>query len=254
MPIKDSNSNIASISGRLLDKNKSSWIGNGVKFSNPEVISTSLTGISNWNTATPFSVNVIFEPNKSNSFQEVINNRHVGSGPENCFSISIRTDGTLWIALQNAGVSADLVVVPYDLNIVNVLTMTYSGSVIKAYKNGIFVGQVSSSRIIGSTNVYLGRVGGAVSQGLEGKIYDAKIFSKELTQSEVSHLYSTRGCDVPPTAISNTILNLKLEEKSGTTAVDKSGNSYNGTLTNFANTSLGSSNAHVDYLGRSITS
>lgn len=249
MPIRDSNSNIASINGKLLDKNKNSWIGNGILFTGGEVIKIPLTGVSNWNTSTPFSVNVIFVQKNNSDYQNIISNRVTGSSGEICFAISCRLDGTIWVTLLDAGIEGDNLIVPYNLNEITVITLTYNGTLIKAFKNGVLFGQIASTRIIGSNNVFLGRIGNVPSQGFKGIIYDAKIFSKELTQQEVSHLFVTKGADVPATALSDLILNLKLQEKSGTTATDTSPNSYNGTLTNFTNTALGASNVHVDYRG-----
>lgn len=249
MPIKDNNSSIVSINGKLLDKNRNSWIGNGILFTGKEVIKTPLAGVLNWNTTTSFSVNVIFVQKNNLDYQNIISNRVTGSAGEICFSVSCRLDGTIWVTLQDAGIAGDILIVPYNLHEITVITLTYSGTLIKAYKNGILFGQIASTRTIGSNNVFLGRIGNSDSQGFRGIIYDAKIFSKELTQQEVSHLFDTKGTDVPVTALSDLILNLKLEEKSGTIALDKSINSYNGTLTNFTNTSLGTSNAHVDYTG-----
>lgn len=254
MPIRDSNSNIASINGKLLDKNRNSWIGNGVLFTGAEVIKTPLTRVLNWNIATPFSVNVIFVQKNNSGYQEIISNRVTGDYGEFCFSISCRLDGTIWVNLQEAGIIGDNLIVPYNLNEVTSITLTYSGALIKAYKNGVLFGQVASTRIIGSNNCFLGRIGNVSGQGFKGIIYDAKIFSKELTQQEVSHLFVTKGADVSATALNDLILNLKLQEKSGTTAIDASPNSYNGTLINFTNTTLGTSNAHVDYRGIPIKS
>ncbi|WP_264524804.1 LamG domain-containing protein [Flavobacterium sp. N502536] len=165
-------------------------------------IKTPLTRVLNWNTATPFSVNVIFVQKNNSGYQEIISNRVTGIMVI-FFSISCRLDGTIWVNLQEAGIIGDNLIVPYNLNEVTSITLTYSGALIKAYKNGVLFGQVASTRIIGSNNCFLGRIGNVSGQGFKGIIYDAKIFSKELTKQEVSHLFVTKGADVSATALSD---------------------------------------------------
>ena len=93
----------------------------------------------------------------------------------------------------------------------------------------------------------------AYQDQLNGTIYDIKIFNKTLTQAEVTYLNQTKCQMIPSTAITNCIIDMRFEDKQGTTAIDRSGNNYNGTLTEFTNTTLGASNSWVDKYNNSIT-
>ena len=81
---------------------------------------------------------------------------------------------------------------------------------------------------------------------------DFKLFRKELTQLEVTKLYQTQGQLIPSTAQANLLADWRFEDKQGTILKDYSPNNYNGTLTNFSNTTLGVNNAWVNKYGNSI--
>ena len=78
-----------------------------------------------------------------------------------------------------------------------------------------------------------------------GGIYDLKIFNKELTALEVRYLYHTQNQLIPLSAMSSLQADWRFNQRSGNTLKDYSPNGYNGTLTNFDNTSLGVNNAWV---------
>lgn len=96
-------------------------------------------------------------------------------------------------------------------------------------------------------------LGSSISGGFANcQVFDVKIFNKELTSVEVAYLNGNKQL-IPSSCVANLVADLRFNDKSGTVAKDKSGNGYNGTLTNFANTSLGAGNAWVDQYGNSIT-
>ena len=108
------------------------------------------------------------------------------------------------------------------------------------------------------TNIEIGRIWGGIT-GIEGYaneiIYDLKVFNKPLTQAEVTELYLKQGQIVPSTAIVNLQLDMRFNDKSGTIALDRSGNNYHGTLVNYAagTTDLGATNSWCDKYGNSLT-
>ena len=253
MLIKDSSNNVIVKNTKFVNRDRSCWIENGIKFNGNQVIKTALTGVTNWNTSTPFSYNVIFRPTQVGQYQQILNNWVSSAIHANIFTLDLRLNGTLWVTCQVAGVTGDLIEIPYKVNEDIAITMTLDGQTLKAYKNGIFYGSIACSRIIGDSNIVnIGSVGNRQSYSYDGFIYDLKIFKKTLTVDEVFSLYNTRGKLVPLTALNDLLLNYDFEEKSGTNAYDKSGNLYNGTLENFTKTSLGEGNCHVDYTGQSI--
>jgi len=87
------------------------------------------------------------------------------------------------------------------------------------------------------------------------RMYDLKVFNKELTQAEVTELYNKQGQIVPASAMSSLQLDYRFNNKSGTVLTDKSINGYNGTLVNYAagTTTLGATNSWCDKYGNAIT-
>jgi hypothetical protein len=83
-------------------------------------------------------------------------------------------------------------------------------------------------------------------------IYDLKIVNKALSTGEATQLYESFGTNLTGLT-SNIVANYDFNQKQGNTLIDKSTNNLNGTLTNFANTSLGVNNSWVNSLGGSIT-
>lgn len=85
---------------------------------------------------------------------------------------------------------------------------------------------------------------------IDGSIFDAKIYNVALSDNDILKMHKHNSTIHP---INGLKLSCNFSEKSGVTANDKSGNGYNGTLTNFANTSLGVNNQWVNYLENPIT-
>jgi len=147
-----------------------------------------------------------------------------------------------------------ITIVKVGHNLINWKCFVNGSEVIISIANNVY--NVSSSY---SNNAYIGIYGSDVEGAAEllrksdNPIYDLKVFNKELTQEEVTELYIKQGQIIPSTAISNCVLDMRFDDKSGTIAKDKSGNNYNGTLTNFTNTSLGAGNSWCDKYGNSIT-
>lgn len=88
---------------------------------------------------------------------------------------------------------------------------------------------------------------------LTQQVNDIKIFNSYLSDADITSLYNTKCQIVPSIAASSLVISYKLDDKSGATAKDNSGNGRNGTLANFISTSLGASNAWVDKYGNPIT-
>lgn len=114
---------------------------------------------------------------------------------------------------------------------------TYSGggsyTNINLYVDGALVSMSGSTQ---GTYVAMHNTSGAVQLGklnittpdyANGLIAEAQIWDKELSADEMSNLYNT-GALAPNTA--NTVMNLPLEEGSGTSVADASGNGHSGTI------------------------
>lgn len=127
----------------------------------------------------------------------------------------------------------------------------------KIYYNGNLLLTTTQKQFGPNNNLEIGGGGGGnggtANQYFDGIIYDTKIFDKALTQAEIDNLYNFKGNIIPSTAQANLVANYSFNQKSGTTLIDSSGNSNNGTLTNFANTTASAGNAWVDSNGNPIT-
>jgi hypothetical protein len=120
--------------------------------------------------------------------------------------------------------------------------MTYDGSTLTLYHNGVSVGTQSASGNITSTTeaFYMGNlVFQSTNFYLGGQLDDVTLWSKSLTSTEVSNLYN--NCSIDLTASG---LQLAYEFNQGTaggnnssitTAIDSKGN-INGTMNNFSMT------------------
>jgi hypothetical protein len=97
----------------------------------------------------------------------------------------------------------------------------------KIYENGLMIAEdIASADFQGSGNFTIGEFWVGFPYGSEvfnGKIDDARVYGRALIPDEVSQLYSLSG---------EPIAHWKLDENTGTTANDSSGNGNTGTLTN----------------------
>jgi hypothetical protein len=85
---------------------------------------------------------------------------------------------------------------------------------------------------------------------LSGTVYDFKLFTKSLTQTEVTELYNSRCTQIPSTASSSLLINYLFNQNSGLLLSDISGNSYTSNLINYTagDVTIGSTNKWVyDY-------
>ena len=111
---------------------------------------------------------------------------------------------------------------------------TFSDSTLKIYIDGSEVSPTKSVDNAMSTlynppdNVLLGAMDSGAAQLLNGGLFGVVVFSDGLTANEVSWLYSFGESGVDPT-MANCLGYYKLDEQSGSTAYDSSGNGNDGT-------------------------
>jgi hypothetical protein len=99
---------------------------------------------------------------------------------------------------------------------------------VKAYFNGVQTGNTLTGLgtwvgNLSSTNTMIGATGSVVTDPWSGAINDVKLFNRALSPAEISTMY---GAAPGPVAY------WKLDEHTGTSAFDSSGNANTGTLTN----------------------
>lgn len=110
------------------------------------------------------------------------------------------------------------------------LVCVIDGADSKFYKNGSDVTSTVPNTTVSSTseNLILGRYSSVAIRHFNGSIFDLRIFDKALTTSEITDLYNHKV----NVATSNLVAHYKMDETSGTTAFDSSGNDNHGTITN----------------------
>ena len=107
------------------------------------------------------------------------------------------------------------------------IVLTFNKPTVSFYVNGVLVGTttrnstpgVNASTLIGSNWVYQG--GYTPSNDFNGSLDEVRIYNRALSASEVSQLYNWAP---------GPVVHLQMDENSGTTAHDSSGNSNNGTV------------------------
>ncbi|MEM6810912.1 MAG: LamG domain-containing protein [Pseudomonadota bacterium] len=92
-----------------------------------------------------------------------------------------------------------------------------------------------------STNLNIGNKSDTSNREFDGSIDDVRIYGRALSASEILELYELRG-----TLGTGLVGYWRLDETSGTTAIDSSGNNNNGTMENGMNASNDSVDGKVD--------
>lgn len=136
---------------------------------------------------------------------------------------------------------------------------SFNASNWKIYINGVLVAttvQVNSIITGRNTNstyplLFGNLAADDLSYDFNGIIWSARMFNRNLTQLEITKLYTTSNRLLPTSAVSAVIEHWDFEASSGTTLTGDNGN--NGTLTGMT-TGLGSTNQHVDCYSNAITS
>ena len=136
---------------------------------------------------------------------------------------------------------------------------TYDGDTISLYINGELVETSLVSSTISPTTGLTARIGDLAYGGgrqFDGKIDDVRVWSTALDGSTIQDWMCRRVTKDHPN-YSNLAGYWKLDEDSGTTASDESGNGLNGTLTNgpgitFSGATIGDFSAHT-YGGTSVS-
>jgi len=138
------------------------------------------------------------------------------------------------------------------------LAASQTGTRVKCYLDGVYLPVFSGSETFSTISslpnhiAYVGKLLGTNPYRFKDIIFDLKVFNKGLTDNEILYLYNTQCQMIPPTAITNCVLDIRFEDKQGLTSKDISGNGYNGALTGFTGTTLGVTNAWVNKYGSSI--
>jgi hypothetical protein len=114
----------------------------------------------------------------------------------------------------------------------NKLDMTFDGTTLKGYVNGVSIGSIAASFDFSTASGLLNLFKhSAASQYAEGAMAGFKIFNTALTAAQVADLYLNPEKIVPDGVASSALkLWLPMMEGAGTTAYDGSGNGNDGTI------------------------
>ena len=222
--------------------------GDGVKFSNSNI-----------------NCGNIFELNGDWTFSTIVSFRDVPSGYSNFIihkGLITQTGFQMYIdknqfkyRTMNAGVYATSGYSNtnfFSFNTIYHITFTKSGNYVYSYLNGVIKQnqqELHSTYITSTTPIYLGS-GGSITNYSFLTIYDIKIYNRVLTDVEILRMYLTMN---QMRSDNGLMLDYRFDQKSGTVLKDYSTNGYNGTLTNFGNTSDLGGGAWVNKYGNTIT-
>ncbi|MDO8429065.1 MAG: DUF2341 domain-containing protein, partial [Candidatus Daviesbacteria bacterium] len=119
---------------------------------------------------------------------------------------------------------------------------TYDGTTMKLYVDGVLDSELARSGAINSNSgsLTIGAWNSGSTAWFNGKLDDMRIYNRALSAGEVSQLYNFAP---GPVGYWN------LDEKTGTSAFDKSGNANTGTLTNTPTWTTGKYGAGINFAG-----
>lgn len=111
------------------------------------------------------------------------------------YAIQQRNNGTFWVSVGIWGVGGETVSnISYTTNQWLNITMTYNGTTITAYRNGVLFGTSASTRTFTEGTLTLGKGAINASEHFTGNISMVSLYSRALAAAEVSQNFNaTRG-------------------------------------------------------------
>jgi hypothetical protein len=177
---------------------------------------------------TAFSIVLWYKPLVIDALDRVVDN--LDSGPTNGFSIlhGVATAQVNFQIYNTTNIQANIISTQMKKGEWNFIVATYASNSVKLYVNGVQQGATDTSATMTAPTgrIYIGRRSSAASNFTKAVVRDFAVYSKVLTATEISALY--RAGDF--TSISALDIWYKLDELSGTTATDSSGNARTGAL------------------------
>jgi hypothetical protein len=204
-------------------------VGNGLSFdgSNDSVYVSRATSLNAATAGITVSAWVYRNANTQGFVSAV--SRQQGTTYYETFYLGFENGNYRWFVNTTSGYSDVTLGGPAPVNQWIHLVGTYDGSTVKLYANGVlqFSSPHSGTIPTDTTGLTIGAkyhdAAHTPADAFNGKIDEVNVYTQALTAQDVAALYQTR---------SGPIVRLKLDETSGTTASDSSGNSNNGTLQN----------------------
>jgi hypothetical protein len=152
--------------------------------------------------------------------------RFITHSQNNDFWIGINSTNFTAFIYDGSGVYAQAVAYSSYINTWVHITGTFDGKRLKLYVNGVLSADASAGSINyegGDARSVIGSYADGTGGYLTGKVDDARLYNRALSNSEILTLY-----DWAP----NPVGHWKMDEGTGTTANDVSGNGNSGTFTN----------------------
>lgn len=107
------------------------------------------------------------------------------------YAIQQRNNTTFWVAVGIWGVATEVVSnIPYTINQWINLTLTYNGSTLSGYKNGILFGTTPCSRSFSAGSLIVGAGPRGQSEHFSGSISTVQIYNRALTAAEVQQNFN----------------------------------------------------------------
>jgi len=178
--------------------------------------------------STAFSVSMWFQPRTGGANNDRIID-WADAGPVNGFSMVLGTAAStanITFTVYDAVGAVAAIIAPCVFGGWNHLVATYAVNSVKFYLNGVQVGVTDTVATMTTATAALaiGKRATGATNFARGNIRDVIIHSRVISQTEITGLYYSNVIPTSPDVY------LKFDELSGTTALDSSTNSRNGTI------------------------
>jgi hypothetical protein len=221
-------------------------LGYGLKFNPSNLNYTKIPYNIAFEQTGSYSVSIFFLLNaysSTNGYTALFSNYNE---PFRGLLLAVLNDGRLYIITTNETFSVNKL----NINRLHHVLITFDTvtSKMSIYINGNLDSiQPCNNTVLSSHGIYIGNESDVVSAHLDGYVMGASYFNDYLTNSEIKYLINYEG-SIPPSAASKCIVDLKLNNRSGTTITDDSGNGFNGSLINYpaGTTDIGPTNSWID--------
>ena len=249
-------------------QNGSTWttgkFGTGVKFdgSNDVVYVSSPTALNTVKTGVTVSAWVYRNANQSGDVSVV--SREVGKTWYEHYYLGFKDGKSQWYVNTSSGYSNMGLGATAPVGQWTHVVGTYDGSTVRFYVNGVqqYSTPHSGTFATDTTGLTIGAnhngANHAAEEAFNGNIDEVNVYAYALSAQEVTQLYQATSSGAPsspsaPASGTTPVVKYALDEGTGTTAADSSGNGYNAVLQNGPTWVSGTSGTALNFDGRDDT-
>jgi hypothetical protein len=132
-------------------------------------------------------------------------------------------NGKMWLGIGNQYIGIESNILNKDANISNHYVMSFNGTKLDVYQNGVFIASINGTDTSGT--IYIGAASGGYTEYFSGIISNVQIYNKALTDDEVKQLH----LNPEPLTLNPDGLVAHYNFEGDSPYNDKSGNNHHGT-------------------------